>query len=115
MCAFGGKAGMAFCGANVWFDLKRTLIGPSGVLDFAVTMIGPDPRGVNETARVHHTSRRHDGHMADCGMGAETRADCADWCAHGYSFRRPGRTGSHCSVPAGPTKIGFDRRSKRAD
>jgi putative ABC transport system substrate-binding protein len=45
MSAFGGKADMGWCTANVCFDPKRTLRGPLTSLDQIDTMPCPEPRG----------------------------------------------------------------------
>src|SRR5262249_28672562 len=80
--AFGGKANI-FAAHMSASDPKRTLVTPLPghsmlPLRWFVLALGCG----DETTRVHHTSQRRNGHTADCSVGAATRADCADWCAH---------------------------------
>ena len=71
MSAFGGKADMPFCTANVRYDPKRTLAGLEphplseyyrGLIRCRVLSLG----GGNEAARVHHASWQHSARVAAC-------------------------------------------------
>jgi|SRR5262245_41996634 len=85
MSAFGGKADMTFFSARMSaFDPKRTLIAPLGHSILPLRCLVMTLGGGGETARVHHTSQRHGGHIADCQLGAATRTGCAGRCAHEY-------------------------------